>query len=176
MCACVLSHFSHVRLFVTLGTIACQAPLSMGFSRPSCPPPGNLTDPGIKTMSLISPVLAGEFFTTSTTWKAHRLNKYAVWIIEQKVNVMCPKNADMMGLPGRSVVKNPPCNARDVGLIPGQGTKIPSTVGQLSPCTATTEPLIQSLHAQLESPCHNHWACESQRKTAWFNKDPACRN
>ena len=31
--ACVLSHFSHVRLFVGLWTVACQAPLSMGFSR-----------------------------------------------------------------------------------------------------------------------------------------------
>ena len=30
---CVLSHLSHVRLFVTLRTAACQAPLSMGFSR-----------------------------------------------------------------------------------------------------------------------------------------------
>ena len=28
--ACVLSHFSHVRLFVTLWTVACWAPLSMG--------------------------------------------------------------------------------------------------------------------------------------------------
>ena len=27
---CVLSHFSHVRLFVTPWTVACQAPLSMG--------------------------------------------------------------------------------------------------------------------------------------------------
>ena len=26
----MLSHFSHVQLFVTLGTVACQAPLSMG--------------------------------------------------------------------------------------------------------------------------------------------------
>jgi hypothetical protein len=32
-CARVLSHFSHVRLFATLWTIAHQAPLSMGFSR-----------------------------------------------------------------------------------------------------------------------------------------------
>ena len=31
--ACMLSHFSHVWLCVTLWTIACQAPLSMGFSR-----------------------------------------------------------------------------------------------------------------------------------------------
>ena len=33
MRACVLSHFSHVCLFVMLWTIACQASLSMGFSR-----------------------------------------------------------------------------------------------------------------------------------------------
>ena len=31
--ACVLSRFSRVRLFVTLWTIAHQAPLSLGFSR-----------------------------------------------------------------------------------------------------------------------------------------------
>ena len=30
-------------------------------------------------------------------------------------------------------VKNTPCNAGDVGSIPGQGTKIPHTLGQLSP-------------------------------------------
>ena len=32
-CACVLSHFSCVQLFVTLWTIVLQAPLSIGFSR-----------------------------------------------------------------------------------------------------------------------------------------------
>ena len=31
--ACVLSHFSRVSLLADLWTIACQAPLSMGFSR-----------------------------------------------------------------------------------------------------------------------------------------------
>ena len=31
--ACMLSHFSHVHLFATVWTVACQAPLSMGFSR-----------------------------------------------------------------------------------------------------------------------------------------------
>ena len=35
-----------------------------------CPPPGNLPDPGIKPMSLISPALAGRFSTTSATWEA----------------------------------------------------------------------------------------------------------
>ena len=33
LCACVLSHFSHVRLFVTPWTVAHQAPLSLGFSK-----------------------------------------------------------------------------------------------------------------------------------------------
>ena len=31
--ACVLSRFSHVRLFATLWNVAHQAPLSMGFSK-----------------------------------------------------------------------------------------------------------------------------------------------
>ena len=32
-----------------------------------CPPPGNLPNPGIEPESLMSPALAGKFFTTSTT-------------------------------------------------------------------------------------------------------------
>ena len=48
----------------------------MGFSRQEywsglpCPPPGDLTDPGIGPKSLVSPALAGGFFTTSATWEA----------------------------------------------------------------------------------------------------------
>ena len=34
VCVSVLSRFSRVRLFATLWTIACQAPLPRGFSRP----------------------------------------------------------------------------------------------------------------------------------------------
>ena len=41
--------------------------------------------------------------------------------------------------PGGPVVKNPPSNAGDAGLIPGQGTKTPHTAGQLSPDATTTE-------------------------------------
>ena len=60
---CTLSHFSHVRLFATLWTIAFQAPLSMGFSRQEyytglpCPPPGDLPNPGIEPASLTTPAL-----------------------------------------------------------------------------------------------------------------------
>ena len=35
-----------------------------------CPLPGDLPDPGIEPASLMSPSLAGRFFTTITTWKA----------------------------------------------------------------------------------------------------------
>ena len=48
----------------------------MGFSRQEYwsglpfPPPGELPDPGIELASLMSPALAGGFFTTSTTWEA----------------------------------------------------------------------------------------------------------
>ena len=35
--------------------------------------PGDLPNPGIEPMSLMSPALAGRLFTTSTTWAAHAL-------------------------------------------------------------------------------------------------------
>ena len=59
--------------FVTLWTVALQAPLSMGFSRQEywsglpCSSPGDLPNPGTEPGSLVSPALAGVFFTTSTT-------------------------------------------------------------------------------------------------------------
>ena len=34
-------------------------------------PPGDLPNPGIEPMSLLSPALASRFFTTSTTWEAN---------------------------------------------------------------------------------------------------------
>ena len=57
LCACVLSHFSRVQLFVTLWTKARQFSLSMGFSRQEywsgflCPPPGDLPNPGTERRS-----------------------------------------------------------------------------------------------------------------------------
>ena len=71
----MFSHFLCVRLFVTPWIAACQAPLSMGFSRQeywsrlSFPPPGDLPDPGMEPMSIMSPALVGGFFTTSVTWE-----------------------------------------------------------------------------------------------------------
>ena len=59
----VLSRLSCVWLFASPWTVAHQASLSMGFSRQeywsglSCPPPGDLPDPGIELASLMSPEL-----------------------------------------------------------------------------------------------------------------------
>ena len=58
---------------MTPWTVACQAPLSMGFSRQEeywsglpFPSPGDLPDPGTEPAS---PVLAGRFFTTEPPGK-----------------------------------------------------------------------------------------------------------
>ena len=73
---CCAYLLSRVRLFPTPWTAARQAPLSMGFSRLEywsglpCPPPGDLPHPGLIPVSLMSPALAGRFFTTSATWEA----------------------------------------------------------------------------------------------------------
>ena len=62
-----------IQLFVTPWTVAHKAPLSLGFSRQEywsellCPSPGDLPYPGVEPLSLMSPALAGRFFTSSTT-------------------------------------------------------------------------------------------------------------
>ena len=72
----MLSCSSRDCLFVTLWSVARQAPLSMGFSRREhCsglpfPSPEDLSDLGSEPMSLMSPALAGWFFTTGVTWEA----------------------------------------------------------------------------------------------------------
>ena len=64
--------FSHVQLFATPWTAACQVPLSMGFSRQEYwrglpfPPPGDLPNPGMESAS---PAFAGGFFTTEPPGK-----------------------------------------------------------------------------------------------------------
>ena len=62
----MLRYFSCVCLFVTLWTLDCQAPLSMGFSRQEYqgglpfPTPGDLPNSGIKPRSPVSPALQAD--------------------------------------------------------------------------------------------------------------------
>ena len=90
VCCC----FSHIWLFATPWSVACQAPLPIGFSRQEyrsglpCPLPGDLPNPGIKLMSFMSPALAGGFFTTSATWE----DQYD-WYDQKKNNNNKPENS-----------------------------------------------------------------------------------
>ena len=76
-----MKSLSHVRLFADPWTVANQAPLSMGFSGQefwnglTCPPPGDLPEPGIEFTSLVSPALTGVFFTTGTNWETPLIHK-----------------------------------------------------------------------------------------------------
>ena len=71
-------------LLATLWSVAHQAPLSTRFSRHddwsalSFPPPRDLHGPGTEPMSLMSPALAGRFFTTSASWKAVQFSQHHI--------------------------------------------------------------------------------------------------
>ena len=68
------------------------------------------------------------------------------------------KHMYMRDFPGGPVVKNPTCNAEDMGSIPGQGTKISHAAGQISPHAATRE-----------SVCCNERSYRTQRGSCSFN-------
>ena len=66
-----------LQLYLTLCDPNSRLLCPWGFSRKEywselpCPPPGYLPDPGIKPLSLMSPALAGRFFTTSATCETY---------------------------------------------------------------------------------------------------------
>ena len=119
---------SCVQFFVTPWTVARQALWCMGFSRQEywnglpCPPLGNLPDPGIKPVSLMSPALADRFFTTEPPGTTPTPNVFPVilcksphwndsvssWMLDpcqfssvaQSCLTLCdPMNCSMPGLP-----------------------------------------------------------------------------
>jgi len=63
----------------------------MGFSRQEycsglpCPPSGDLSNPGNEPTSLMSPELAGRFFTTSTTREAYIYIGHMYIVIKAKI-------------------------------------------------------------------------------------------
>ena len=54
------------------------------------------------------------------------------------------------------MVKNLPCNAENISVIPGPETKIPQATEQLSLCAVTTKPTHSSAHAHKQSPDRRH--------------------
>lgn len=70
-------------------------------------------------------------------------------------NMVTPVNNTVLwDSPGGPLVKNLPCNTRDAGSIPGQGTKISHAVGQLNLRVATREPVH-----------HNKRSCITQQRS-----------
>ena len=113
---CVLSRFSHVRLFVTPWTTAHRAPLSTGFSSQEywsglpCPPPGDLPNPGIESRSHVSCI------DKQVLYK-HHMGSPLHCILHFKLRYR--------DFPGSPMLKTSPSNAVGAGLIPVLGAKIP---------------------------------------------------
>ena len=135
VCVCVLSHFSCVWLFVTLCTVPCQASLSIGFSRQEYrsglpfPPPGDLPDPGIERVSLISAALAGGFFTSSTIWEAP-----TIWLEDWNFLFLCPDlQEEERSWRWSSISQWPVVYSTMLMVASGLGTSILNLWGSLEP-------------------------------------------
>ena len=93
----MLSHFSRVRLFATLWTVAHQAPLSMRFSRQEywsglpCPPPADtLINPGFENQGSFPVLVEGRGHCIPLSLLVERLSKSLpkIWdkIVKNKDN------------------------------------------------------------------------------------------
>ena len=86
MCECSRSVVSNSWIVI------CQAPLFMEFSRPEYwsglpfPTPGDLPNPGIELVSLVSPALAGRFFTTEPPGKPTTIGIDSANIMLRRIN------------------------------------------------------------------------------------------
>ena len=105
MCVYMLSHFSCIQLFLTLWTVAHQAPLFMGFSRQEywsglpCPPAWDLPNPGIE---LRSPQLQAVSLLSQTPGKRYRCVSclYQLSSVTQSCPTLCdPMDCSTPGLP-----------------------------------------------------------------------------
>ena len=67
--------------------VVCPTYHLIGIGLP-CPLLRNLPYPGIKPTSLMSPALAGRFFTTNTTWEAHKALQQILNIKLLKLNLL----------------------------------------------------------------------------------------
>ena len=103
----VLNHFGRVQLLATPWTVAHQAHLSMAFSRQEYwsglpgSPPRDLPNPGMEPTSLMSPALAGGFFTTSSRYSGSAPN------------------------PGWQATKSELSAVADAAGVPGSGSELP---------------------------------------------------
>ena len=155
-------------------TVACWALLSMEFSRQEywsglpCPPPGDFPNPGIEPTSLMSPALAGWFFTTSTTWEAYNWTEHAL----KKYRVVPAHKYIVVGLPQWPSGYKSALQYKGHYFDPWF-RKIPHAAEQLCLCATTTEPALEPMS-------QNYWAHVQQllklvhRQPMFCNKRSRC--
>ena len=99
----------------------------------TCPSPGDLADPGIELMRLMSPALASGFFTPSAAWEAHLMRVDAsfyffyvmlfVFVHARSLLLRCSplvaeSRAFSLALLGRLPSAGPPCGLGCEGSVP----------------------------------------------------------
>ena len=152
MC-CTLSHFSHVQLFVTLWTVTCQAPLSMGFSRWDYwsglpwPSPGDLPNPRIKPESPVAPALAGRFFSTEPPGKP--CYYFGLLFIE---HLLWPKNCALYFTLHKMLLSS--YSAHKENKIPGDKkvTYLGKVIIMIAPGLSFSVTKVAVLELELKSP------------------------
>ena len=87
---------------MTAWTVACQVPLSMGFSRQEywsglpCPPPGDLPDPEIKPSSTVTPSLQADSLPLGPMTQTHpelEAREAALQMENQRIKLLLPQAA-----------------------------------------------------------------------------------
>ena len=155
----MLSRFSHVQLFAILWTVDCQAPLFMGIlqaKKPEWlpfPPPGIFLTQGLN-LHLLSPVLVGGFFTTSSTWEALSMLN----LIRNMEVLHLPLRISCLALDGQASAISEAGVFRGVALIYSQVPHLLSLY-RLRHLSAPPEILLRSgtTHAPAFSPAPSSW-------------------
>ena len=152
----VLNCFSCIYLFETLRTVAHQALLSMRFSRQEYWSGLPYPSPGMEPESLMSPALAGGFFTTSTKRKD---SNSVSWIpVPHSITVVLKDSLPWQGTPNLSSHGLPPCDHRSpkTGFLTGPQT-LPrrlSLCPGLCSCTSDSSQIkFKLVHAKLLQSC-----------------------
>ena len=93
LCACcvVSDSLEPHRLYPTRLLCSWDFPCQEHWNKLPFPSPGDLADPGIEAMSLVSPELAGEIFTNAQSQKCDGNNYYSVEILEDKDTKYLPE-------------------------------------------------------------------------------------
>ena len=108
--------------------------------------PNQKTSKGKQGRNFMTPDLA----IISWIWHHHRQQKQTEANgTTSNLKTFVHEKTHQKDISGGPVVKRMPCNAWDVGLIPGWGTKIPRATEQLSPYATTRESVQRNQRAHM---------------------------